>query len=998
MLVAITLIGLIIVCAKLWHRAEALDARLSAIELQAVTFPEMRPEAETRQVARTVLRPVPERVWAPEPLPEPEPEPEPEPVPEPEPEPEFAPVPEAAERVPAVPVEAFAQAAWPEAELAPDDPFWTVGQAPRSRNFTFEDVFGRHLPIWAGGVTLAVAGFLIVKYSIDAGLLSPLVRVICGLLFGAGLVAGAEAALRGERVVRDVRIPQALAGAGIATLYAAILVAANLYHLVAPMTAFAGLAAVTALAAILSIRFGAPSAVLGLIGGLAAPALVGTGSPNMPLLATYLALTVGGLCVLGRAQRWWWLGALAVTGGFGWGMLLIAGGLHDVAATLSVGTLTLILAIGFPLLFTGTQARGLQLAGALAGCAQIAAIVATGGFAGLDWGLFALISIAIIWLSRRDALFAEVPLAGLATGLLLALGWPNPVETMLALVLAGGAMIYGVPALWRLWRRAGALGDAVQIAAIALGVALLPIAHYWDQTGRATFAPLALLGAAIAGVAAAVGWRNAARTTDARFATLAVTALGLALLAAGLALPVWALAPATAVTALAAVLLARAASDKRIEYGSYAFGFAALAFLPGANGVEELQRALALLDAAGTAQGCLRWAIPALVALGFARWSSDVGARQLGQGAAVLLGYVAAAQLVPQTWLALVPAATIAALALAGARAQLAALGTAALLSAGWALQPIGTWLAGAGGALLGEPFFVTTLPSPIDVAVRIVAPMAALVVLLWRGGLPAREREIGAIVATLLGTITLHVAWKHGFAIDSDARFVSYGLAERTLWEMLLAAAAWLTWCAGMRRVATGLGGAALLHFGWFTVLLHNPLWAAQLAGLWLVPAYATALLLLGWSTRAVPGAALDRARDWARMVLIVLLAGSLLRQAFHGSLLVAGPTIQIEDICRSLLAILLAIGFLQWGIRRGLRDWRIASLLLMLGAVGKVFLFDAAGLDGLLRIASFAALGFSLIGMGWLYSRYLPDAAPETPLTDESHSADTVAADIRG
>ena len=52
------------------------------------------------------------------------------------------------------------------------------------------------------------------------------------------------------------------------------------------------------------------------------------------------------------------------------------------------------------------------------------------------------------------------------------------------------------------------------------------------------------------------------------------------------------------------------------------------------------------------------------------------------------------------------------------------------------------------------------------------------------------------------------------------------------------------------------------------------------------------------------------------------------------------------------------------------------------MLGAVLKVFLLDVSGLDGLLRIASFAALGFSLIGIGWLYSRYLPDAgAPVNP-----------------
>lgn len=64
--------------------------------------------------------------------------------------------------------------------------------------------------------------------------------------------------------------------------------------------------------------------------------------------------------------------------------------------------------------------------------------------------------------------------------------------------------------------------------------------------------------------------------------------------------------------------------------------------------------------------------------------------------------------------------------------------------------------------------------------------------------------------------------------------------------------------------------------------------------------------------------------------------------------------------------------------GIRSGQRAWRIGSLLLllMLVAIAKVFILDASGLEGLLRIVSFLALGFSLIGIGWLYSRYLkPD-----------------------
>jgi uncharacterized membrane protein len=107
--------------------------------------------------------------------------------------------------------------------------------------------------------------------------------------------------------------------------------------------------------------------------------------------------------------------------------------------------------------------------------------------------------------------------------------------------------------------------------------------------------------------------------------------------------------------------------------------------------------------------------------------------------------------------------------------------------------------------------------------------------------------------------------------------------------------------------------------------------------------------------------------------MTLIFAFACSTLRQAFQGSILSEGLISQAEDIGYSLVAIGLGIGFLRWGIHVRERTWRIASLVLMLGAVAKVFLLDAGGLEGLLRIGSFVALGFSLIGIGWLYSRYL-------------------------
>jgi uncharacterized membrane protein len=940
---ALMLIGLMVVAAILWQRIDTLKLRITSLELAL---------DRGEQVARGGM---PDRAsferpdWI-------APEPEPRPVPKVPPMPEAAPV-----------------AATPALAVEPEVAEATARYAPR---FGFEDIFGRYLPIWAGGITLAVAGFLIVKYSIDAGLLSPPIRVILGLLFGSGLIAGAEIALHRDDIARDPRIRQALAGAGISTLYASVLVAANLYHLIGPTTAFAGLALVTLAAGLLSIRFGAPSAVLGLVGGLAAPALVGSTEPDLPLLASWLALTVGGLSMLGRRQGWWWLGALAVSGGFGWGLMLIATGLHDVAATLSVGTLTLLLAIVFPLAMAGDPGRAVRVIAALIGCAQMAAIVATGGFAPLDWGLFALLSVAMIWLARRESSFAELPLAGLVVGLLLAAAWPNPDGMALALVLVGGSAIYGLPALWRLWRADGRLSDAARIAALGFAGVLIPAGHFWFQLPRADFAPLALVASVVAAAAAGWGWRATARRDDARFAILGIGAIVLAALGASLAAPVWAIGPIVALGAVAMLLLGRAANDSRVGHASLVAGMAALALLMGYD-ANEIGRAVGLVEGRDAGIALLRWAVGAAAAASFARWSIDWGARQGSAAMATLLVYVAAAQIVPATWLALVPAAMLAGAALAGRRAPLTVAPAAALLSIGWAAQPLLIWAAGAGGSIVGMPFLVTATP-PIDMTlIRVAAPACVLVALLLRDILPERLREIGSIVAILLSLIAAHSLWKHVFAIADGTRFVAAGMAERSVWEALLAAAAIGAWRLGTRRIAIGLGIAALLHFAWFTAALHNPLWTDQWVGPWLVPAYGIAFALLWLSSHAFPEPGANRARDGMRMALILMLAASLLRQAFHGSMLSEPGVSQAEDIGRSLLAIVIAIGFLQWGIRRGARDWRIVSLVLMLAAVGKVFLFDAAGLDGLLRIASFAALGFSLIGVGWLYSRYLPDAA---------------------
>jgi len=44
------------------------------------------------------------------------------------------------------------------------------------------------------------------------------------------------------------------------------------------------------------------------------------------------------------------------------------------------------------------------------------------------------------------------------------------------------------------------------------------------------------------------------------------------------------------------------------------------------------------------------------------------------------------------------------------------------------------------------------------------------------------------------------------------------------------------------------------------------------------------------------------------------------------------------------------------------------------------KVFLIDAAALEGILRILSFMGLGFALIGIGWAYRRLVVTEPAQT------------------
>ena len=154
---------------------------------------------------------------------------------------------------------------------------------PEPEKVGLEQRLGARTFIWLGAITLALAAIFLVRYSIEEGYLSPPVRVILAALFGFALVGAAE-----KMIVRDARVAQAMAAAGVASLYGALLSAVALYDMISKVAAGGGAAALTAFAIGVSLRHGIFVAGLAFLGGFASPAIIGSETPNTPVLFGYL--------------------------------------------------------------------------------------------------------------------------------------------------------------------------------------------------------------------------------------------------------------------------------------------------------------------------------------------------------------------------------------------------------------------------------------------------------------------------------------------------------------------------------------------------------------------------------------------------------------------------------------------------------------------------------------------------------------------------------------
>ena len=119
--------------------------------------------------------------------------------------------------------------------------------------------------------------------------------------------------------------------------------------------------------------------------------------------------------------------------------------------------------------------------------------------------------------------------------------------------------------------------------------------------------------------------------------------------------------------------------------------------------------------------------------------------------------------------------------------------------------------------------------------------------------------------------------------------------------------------------------------------------------------------------------------AASFAAIAWLFAYASLEVRRAFQG------PTIGFEQwtsngewYAYSAVWLLLGIALLAYGVWRGSREARFASAFFVVVTAAKVFLFDLAGLEGILRAVSFIGLGLALIGIGLVYQKLVFARSP--------------------
>jgi uncharacterized membrane protein len=785
------------------------------------------------------------------------------------------------------------------------------------RVISFEERFGTRWTVWIGGVALALGGIFLVKYSIEAGLVGPGMRLFFGAMLAAALVIGGEWARRQKQLAgfagfSAADIPSILTAAGTTVAYATVYAAYGLYGFLDPAFAFVLLGAVALATLGAALLHGPALAALGLVGAFVTPMLVASAEPNYWALYIYLAVVTAAAFALALARLWQWLALIAVAFGFFWVLPGVKdSGVDALAAHLfhivvGYGLSAALIVAG---LFYGPSAEpgksdplSVIVLTAYSIGALILVLASRHDPAALTvFTLLTIATVAIAW--RTDAASGAVPVAAILASIVI-VRWALAPE--LAHLIAGpGAAGAASPQPWQadigphiglgflfaaLFGASGFLAQGrsqsplIPLLWSAAGIAtplVILIALYYRIAGferSIPFAGLALLLAALYGFAAEVLGKRAPRpglaASGALYATGTVAALALAL-------------------------------TFSLEKGWLTVALALM--VPGIAWV-AYQRPFPML----------RWLAAAAVMLVMARvgWEprivgSDVGTTPIFNW--ILYGYG-------------VPA--------------------------------ISFWVAG----YLLRKRADDTPARMVDSAAILFTVLTAFLEIrhFMNGGDIYRQTsalgELALQVCTGLAmTIGLeHIRHRTQSVVHDAGALVIAGL---TLGGIVLGL--WLT-CNPLftgEPVGSAFINLVLLGYG--------------------IP--AALAIVLAMRTRDVRPHPYRIIAAGVAVLLMLSYLSLEVRTLYHGPVLSRGPITDAEQYTYSVVWLAYGVVLLMFGIVFRSQPARLASAAITLLTVGKVFLIDMAGLTGVFRALSFIGLGLVLVGIGWLYQRLLFPPPPK-------------------
>jgi uncharacterized membrane protein len=818
----------------------------------------------------------------------------------------------------------------PAAAAAPPRP------AKPPREIDFAELFGARALAWAGGVVMLLGVVFFFILAVNNGWIGPGQRVVCGSLASAIVFL---AGVWFRRRFGETYASLAAVGVGIGGGYATLAAATALYDLISKPLALVVAAAIAAAALAVSLAWRAELiAALGLIGAIAAPALLATQGGLSATGTAFAAIVTGAAAAVGVRMRWRWLLVGAVVASAPQIAALVL-----KADRLDGGAIALAIVFGLLYLATGIAEQLATKDEALEGFPVV----------------FILGSIGLTWL-------AAVELFGPAGG----------TEAGTALLVA--AVAYGAVAvtLWlRSQRELGTLLGAIALAAAAVGVADILSGSNLAYTFAAEGAVLAFAArkvreprlqlAALAYLAFAVVH---ALAFDAPPDTLFETARHPADGAPALA--------AAAVAALLVLRMAKAAWHERQERGILKV------IAPAVGALRTHQRELRIATATVAVLLAIDAISLAVLELFEATGGSVAAAFHQGHVVVTALWSLAGLAAVVVATLRRAPTARVLAFVWLGVTAVKVA-GYDGTHLVGWpyfvALITLASALLLAGYLrdVLDETATLS-LETVIAVLVSIAFAVASLRPLHdkhdWGLALLAVSVVLGAFAASVFPRERLRdlctLLWAPALALGAVAAFLLVNGTWLTLvWTASAAGLAGLSVVA--REPRFQLASLAYLVLTAGAAFNESP--PTHLVVAHSHPAHGVVGLLLLTAAVSVFGWALQegwRAISFWIVGLLVVYAASLgiLELSVHISTASLHTDFQRGHTGVSALWGVIGLGLLYIGLTRRRRALRLGGFALFAVSLGKLFLYDLSQLSSITRALSFLAVGAVLLLAGFL------------------------------